>query len=144
MDDEEESYIETSEIEEELSVKSIDDVVNLLRRERAKDTVVLALGDNGPGTVDTMIICSYFNVRHGNAIAEILRKAGKATDEQPRKCTIRNSSGWFQVELGKIQVHVMSENIRLRYNLETLWGLSEDLEEEEIPLIPPSKAETLC
>ncbi|KAJ1356732.1 hypothetical protein KIN20_014477 [Parelaphostrongylus tenuis] len=144
-DVEEETVVKPEKIEEELCAESVDDVVNLLRRERAKDIVVLELGADGPGTVDTMITCSYFNVRHGNAVAEILRKAGKVTDEQPKKCTVRNSAGWFQIELGKIQVHVMSEDIRLRFNLEALWGLDEVPEEEEDFLsIPPLKTEMTC
>lgn len=145
VDDEEEAFPKIDKIEEELCVESLDDVVDLLRRKRVRDIVVLELGVNGPGTVDTIITCSYFNARHGKAIAEVLRKAGKVTDEQPRKCTIRNNWGWFQIELGKIQIHVMSEDIRLRFNLEALWGLSEVVvEEEEIPSIPPSKTEMTC
>ncbi|KAE9419116.1 hypothetical protein Angca_004210, partial [Angiostrongylus cantonensis] len=105
VDDEEEAFPKIDKIEEELCVESLDDVVDLLRRKRVRDIVVLELGVNGPGTVDTIITCSYFNARHGKAIAEVLRKAGKVTDEQPRKCTIRNNWGWFQIELGKIQIH---------------------------------------
>ncbi|KAK5978490.1 Peptidyl-prolyl cis-trans isomerase [Trichostrongylus colubriformis] len=126
--------------EEEISVESIDDVVSLLRKERVRDIVVLSLGQEGPGIVDTMVICSPFNVRHGTAVAEVLRKAGKLTDEQPRKCTVRHSFGWFQIELGRMQVHVMGEEVRERFDLESLWGLNEVVEEdEEIPLIPPPR-----
>ncbi|KAK6016292.1 peptidyl-prolyl cis-trans isomerase, cyclophilin-type [Ostertagia ostertagi] len=54
------------------------------------------------------VICSPFNARHGIAVAEVLRKAGKLTDEQPRKLTIRHSFGWFQIELGRIQVKCLA------------------------------------
>lgn len=139
-DEEEEASATSKKVEEELSVESIEDVVSLLKRERVRDVVVLSLGADGPGVVDTIVICSPFNSRHGAAVSEVLRKAGKQTDEQPRKCTIRHSFGWFQIELGKIQVHVMGEEARQRFDLETLWGLGDEVEEEEeIPLIPPPK-----
>uniref|UniRef100_A0A7I4YNV7 peptidylprolyl isomerase n=1 Tax=Haemonchus contortus TaxID=6289 RepID=A0A7I4YNV7_HAECO len=141
-DDDEESFapVEREKVEETFCVETIDDVVALLRQERVRDIVVLSLGEDGPGIVETMVICSPFNARHGIAVCEILRKAGKQTDEQPRKCTIRNSFGWFQIELGRIQVHVMGEEIRRRFDLESLWGLNDVAEaEEEIPLIPPPK-----
>ncbi|KJH48441.1 iojap-like protein [Dictyocaulus viviparus] len=140
VDDSEEIVADYNEDYEELrfSIESTDDVLNLLEREKAHDIVVLDVGINGPGIVDTIVICTYLNTRHGTAIAELLRKAGKLTGEQARKCTVRNNSGWFITELGKIQVHVMREDIRLRFRLEDLWGPEENIEDEEdIPLIPP-------
>ncbi|WKY08217.1 hypothetical protein Q1695_007593 [Nippostrongylus brasiliensis] len=127
-------------VEDELSVDTLDDVISFLQRERVQDIVVLQLGTAGPGIVDTMVICSPFNARHGYAVSESLRKVGKQKDEQPRKCTIRRSFGWFQIELGKIQVHVMGEEARQRFDLESLWGVNDEEEEvEEIPLIPPPR-----
>ncbi|EYB88512.1 hypothetical protein Y032_0245g3542 [Ancylostoma ceylanicum] len=129
-------------LEEEFNVESLDDVVSLLRRERARDIVAIALGADGPGVVDTIVICSPFNARHGAAVADMLRKAGKETNEQPRKCTVRRNFGWFQIELGKMQVHVMGEEARQRFDLETLWGLNDVVkEDEDIPLIPPPREE---
>ncbi|VDL82423.1 unnamed protein product [Nippostrongylus brasiliensis] len=89
---------------------------------------------------ESHVICSPFNARHGYAVSEALRKVGKQKDDQPRKCTIRRSFGWFQIELGKIQVHVMGEEARQRFDLESLWGVNDEEEEvEEIPLIPPPR-----
>ncbi|ETN80340.1 putative iojap-like protein [Necator americanus] len=139
-EEEEDTPVKHEVVEEQLNVESLDDLVSLLRRERAYDIVVIALGADGPGIVDTMVICTPFNTRHGAAVAEVLRKAGKQTDEQPRKYTVRHNFGWFQIELGKIQVHVMGEETRQRFDLETLWGVNDVVEEEEdIPLIPPPK-----
>ncbi|PIO61521.1 hypothetical protein TELCIR_16955 [Teladorsagia circumcincta] len=94
-DDDEESAapVKPKKIEEEIRVESIDDVVSLLRKERVRDIVVLSLGEDGPGIVDTM-------------------------------------------------VHVMGEETRQRFDLETLWGINEVVEqEEEIPLIPPPRGD---
>lgn len=131
--------VKTETIEEQLNVDSIDGVISLLKRERVRDIVVLFLGKDGPGIVDTMVICSPFNARHGAAVSEVLRKSGKQKDEQPRKCAIRHSFGWFQIELGKIQVHVMGEDIRRKFDLESLWCLQDEVD-GETPFIPPQRS----
>ncbi|CAJ0604509.1 unnamed protein product [Cylicocyclus nassatus] len=122
-------------------VDSLDGLVTVLRQERAQNIVVLALGHDGPGVVDTVVICSPFNAKHGAAIADMLRKAGKMTELQTRKCSVRRNFGWFQIELGNMQVHVLDEESRQRYNLECLWGLDEFVLDEidDFPLYPPSQ-----
>ncbi|RCN48969.1 putative iojap-like protein [Ancylostoma caninum] len=123
-DDEEDEVApkKPKKIEEQFNVESLDDVVSLLRRERARDIVAISLGADGPGIVDTIIICSPFNARHGAAVADVLRKAGKQTNEQ---------------------VHVMGEEARQRFDLETLWGLNDVVEEDEdMPLIPPPREDS--
>ncbi|KAK6050157.1 hypothetical protein COOONC_12338 [Cooperia oncophora] len=150
-EDEDSEPVLPEKVEEEIHLETIDEVVSLLKKERVRDIVVLFLGEDGPGIVDTMVICSPFNARHGIAVSEILRKAGKSTDEQvicspfnarhgiavseilrkagkstdeqPKKCTVRHSFGWFQIELGRIQVHVMGEEVRQRFDLESFVGL---------------------
>ncbi|KAK6011866.1 peptidyl-prolyl cis-trans isomerase, cyclophilin-type [Ostertagia ostertagi] len=85
--------VKPEKIKEEIRVESIDDVVSLLKKERVRDIVVISLGEDGPGIVETM-------------------------------------------------VHVMGEEARQRFDLETLWGINEVVkQEEEIPLIPPPRGD---
>uniref|UniRef100_A0A1I7X6G4 Transmembrane protein n=1 Tax=Heterorhabditis bacteriophora TaxID=37862 RepID=A0A1I7X6G4_HETBA len=129
-------------------VRCLDDIISLLERERVQDIVVISVGLNGPGIIDTMVICSPFNSRHGHAIAEILFVIIYYTIfyflmlfVQITKRSVRNGFGWFQVEIGKVQVHVMTEECRRRFDIEGLWsGIDSTDIDGDIPLIPPPQS----
>lgn len=77
---------------------------------------------------DVMIICSSSSSRHIQAIASILaEKAKKTPDLKPLRVEGKiTESEWVIVDFGHIVVHVMSEEIRDEYKLETLWCKKEE------------------
>jgi len=133
--------VEKTKDSQTISVETLEEVVTLLNEERVADLVVLDLGVDGPGAVNTMVICSPFNSRHGYAVAETLRKAARISSDGVTKRSVRSSFGWFQVQIGTIQIHVMSRETRERFDLEGLWGVGEaDSVEDEDVLIPPPRS----
>ncbi|CAI5446316.1 unnamed protein product [Caenorhabditis angaria] len=94
---------------------------------------------------DYKIICSTYNSRQAAAISENLRKMLKLDGDLPlsqSKSITKRSNGWYVAEIGQIQIHVMSEECREKYDLETIWAGDEKLREEienevENIMLPP-------
>ncbi|PAV87564.1 hypothetical protein WR25_00288 [Diploscapter pachys] len=124
---------------EELKIDSVEDIINLLSKERARDFVVLEVGDAGPGPIEYIMVCCAFNARHAAVIVEALRLAFKYNDNKPiQKTSARKNFGWFQLEFDNVQVHVIDEEVRDKYDLEGLWGcVEETFESADLPSIPP-------
>lgn len=73
------------------------------------------------------VICSGTSDTHMNAIAERVMEKMRAEGMKPRR-SLQNAaaaSGWLLLDYGDVVFHVMSEEKRQFYDLETLWSTME-------------------
>jgi ribosome-associated protein len=77
---------------------------------------------------DWFVVCSGNSQIHANAIAErVVEKAREAGFRPLRTAEISRSDGWILVDFGDVVLHVMLEEKRQFYDLESLWqGLPAD------------------
>src|SRR5687767_15760899 len=69
---------------------------------------------------DFFIVCTGNSDRHVSSIAERVAEQMKAKNERPLR-TEGGSSGWVLQDYGDVIFHVMQEEQRQFYDLETLW-----------------------
>lgn len=75
---------------------------------------------------DMMVIASGTSDRHVKSMAEHVMETAKRNEHQPFGVEGLQQGEWVLVDLGEILVHVMQPRIRDFYNLEKLWGVTED------------------
>ena len=71
---------------------------------------------------DFMIVSSGLSSRHIKASAEKLVETLKVRNVFPLGVEIDANASWALVDFGNIIVHIMSENTRQLYDIETLWN----------------------
>ncbi|CAD6187191.1 unnamed protein product [Caenorhabditis auriculariae] len=107
------------------SEAGISKLMSFLKDQRIKDTCVFKL-DNEPNTVyNHMVICTTLSSRQASSIANALRLLTKSLGDKPlgqSKMITKLGNGWFVTEVDSIQVHVMNEECRRKYDLETMWS----------------------
>ncbi|VDO34183.1 unnamed protein product [Brugia timori] len=110
---------------------SVEEIVNILRAECAEDIICIRV----PVT-DTrdryVIICTPHNIRHGEAMILAVRKCFKLKTNQvqpPKKAKVGR---WLCYVFDDISLHIMTREARLKYDLESLWGIGwmQTLEDE--------------
>ncbi|VDN08241.1 unnamed protein product [Thelazia callipaeda] len=103
---------------------SASEIVNILRAERAEDIVCIRVPIHDAAD-KYVIICTPHNMRHADAIVLTLRKCFKLKTnssevQPPRKAKVGH---WLCYILEDISLHIMSHEARLKYDLESLWGI---------------------
>ncbi|KAM3729204.1 Mitochondrial assembly of ribosomal large subunit protein [Dirofilaria immitis] len=111
---------------------SVKEIVQILRAERAEDIICIKVPiDDAHNRY--VIICTPHNMRHGEALVLAIRKCFKLkTDHQvepPKKAKVGQ---WLCYTFEDISLHIMTHEARLKYDLESLWGIGwlETLEDE--------------
>ena len=75
---------------------------------------------------DYMIIATCRSTRHANAVAEDLVKKFKKMNFNCPQPEGRPKCDWTIVDSGSVIVHLFKPEIRSHYNLEKLWDISFD------------------
>lgn len=102
----------------------------------ARDVVVLDVRDTA-SFANWMVVATGLSVPHVIAIADGVQKDMRAAGVRVGKGDVnvcgRDAGDWVAVDVGSVVVHVMTEEVRLHYNLERLWGteLNESGQKEE-------------
>ncbi|CAH1113848.1 unnamed protein product [Psylliodes chrysocephalus] len=106
-------------------VFDIEDLVEVLKREKGKDIFVVAVPKE-INYVDYICIVSGNSSKHMQAVAQFVRRMYKqkrdSKDDIP-KLEGENSKDWMALDLGNIALHIFSEEARALYDLETLWSV---------------------
>jgi len=106
-------------------VFDLDEIVEVLRREKAKDVCSIEMPQE-MSYADYIVLCTPMGSRHSNAICETIytlyKKKRSKSDPQAIVRPQKNVD-WAVCDLGNIVVHVMTEEIRRRYDIETLWAV---------------------
>jgi ribosome-associated protein len=77
---------------------------------------------------DTFAFMSGGSDRQNRAIAEAVEETLRAAGERPISVEGDRTGTWILMDYGDLIVHVMDEESRRYYNLETLWKEGTDLE----------------
>jgi ribosome-associated protein len=77
---------------------------------------------------DTFAFMSGGSDRQNRAIAEAVEDALKPTGERPISREGEANGNWILLDFGDLVVHVMDEETRRHYNLESLWNAGHELE----------------
>ncbi|CAB3249806.1 unnamed protein product [Arctia plantaginis] len=113
-------------------VFEIEDLVDLLHRENSKDVFVVTVPQD-IRYVDYICIVSGRSKRHILAIAEFVKRVYKKkclkSDPIPR-IEGKESDEWMALDLGNIALHVFSEKTRKQYDLETLWSVGAEYDDQ--------------
>ena len=72
---------------------------------------------------DFFIVLTGGSTPHLRAIAsEIMDKVRDDHDMRPRQLDGKGSGSWIVIDYYDVIIHIMSEEMRQRYDLESLWG----------------------
>lgn len=88
----------------------------------AENTVKIHVGDSSS-------VADYFVIATANSEPQLRALIGFLEREVREKFALRplsesgeSASGWILIDLGTVIVHIMTPEVRDRYNLEGLWG----------------------
>ncbi|MGL4932716.1 MAG: ribosome silencing factor [Aeromonas sp.] len=83
---------------------------------------IITLDVRGRSSItDTMIICSGNSSRHVSAIAHHLASEARHAGLSLLSVEGQGSGEWVLVDMGSVIIHVMQDEYRDLYQLETLW-----------------------
>ncbi|XP_015126306.1 uncharacterized protein LOC107047908 [Diachasma alloeum] len=113
-------------------VFEIEDLVDLLRKDKAQN-IFVATVPKELSYVDYLVIVTGKSPRHMIALATFVRKAYKLkrNDEDIiPKVEGANSKDWIALDLGNIALHIFSKSARELYDLETLWAVGAEYDNQ--------------
>lgn len=113
-------------------VFEIEDLVDVLRREKAKNLFVMKFPKDYK-YVDYLCICNGISYRHMLGMVHYVRKVFKMkrqTGDIIPKIEGEKSKDWIAMDLGNIALHIFSNDSRKHYDLELLWCCGEDYEKK--------------
>ena len=96
-------------------------VIEKLEEIKGRDITILDIGEKS-GFADYMIVCSGNSNRHVKSIAQSIAIECRAAGIEPLGIEGNDVGEWALVDLRSIIVHVMTDEIRDRYQLEELWN----------------------
>lgn len=100
-----------------------DIVINALDDMKGRDIVCLQV--SGITTItDYMVVVTGTSSRHVNSLAEEVQKKVKEAGGTVTGIEGKGQSEWVLIDLGDVIVHVMLEETRKMYDLESLWSMS--------------------
>ncbi|MCG6937466.1 MAG: ribosome silencing factor [Gammaproteobacteria bacterium] len=99
-------------------------VINALEDLKAEDITVLDVRDKTTVT-DWLVIATGSSNRHVKSIANNVVVEAKEAGKPPLGIEGENDGEWVLVDLGDIIVHVMQQQVREYYDLESLWSVAQ-------------------
>ena len=106
----------------DLAVDALEDI---------KGIEIVALNVEGQTDIaDHMVVASGSTPRQVKALADSVIEKAKAAGERPLGVEGQETSEWVLIDLGDVIVHVMLPKVREFYDLERLWSLSPNKDED--------------
>ncbi len=99
----------------------LDITLNKLKEKLAQDITVIDMQEVNPFT-DQFVIVTARNPRHAASLAEDVIQEAEKNGYPVRTREGGDGSTWILVDLNEIIVHIFTEDARLMYKLENLWG----------------------
>ncbi|XP_076243467.1 ribosomal silencing factor RsfS-like protein, 312 isoform X1 [Calliopsis andreniformis] len=115
----------------ETGVFEIEDLVQLLRKDNAINIFVVSLPSDR-AYVDYIVVVTGKSQKHMKALAAFVRKVYKLkkhTADPSVKIEGEASKDWIALDLGNIALHIFSKSARSVYDLETLWSIGPDFDD---------------
>ncbi len=92
----------------------------------ATDIIRLDVGENS-SVADFYVVCTANSEPQMRAVAGFVeRQVRDVYGKRPLSENGESMSGWILIDFGSVLVHVMTAEVRDRYNLEGLWGEKPD------------------
>uniref|UniRef100_A0A1B0CTG2 Mitochondrial assembly of ribosomal large subunit protein 1 n=1 Tax=Lutzomyia longipalpis TaxID=7200 RepID=A0A1B0CTG2_LUTLO len=113
-------------------VFEIEDLVELLRKEKGKDIFVCQLSPELK-YVDYLCVATALSTRHMRGLAEFVRKVYKMKrhpEDKIPKIEGETCRDWIAMDMGNIALHIFSAQARKLYDLESLWTLGPEYDAE--------------
>ncbi|XP_068242511.1 uncharacterized protein [Palaemon carinicauda] len=112
-------------------VFDVEELVDLLREDNAQDIAVIQIPDR-MNYVEHMVIASCKSKRHMSSMAEIVRRIYKKKKHtSDRSCIMEGkNTGWVALDMGNIALHLMDPELREDYDLETLWTVGAEFDDQ--------------
>ncbi|MBA6264997.1 MAG: ribosome-associated protein [Colwellia sp.] len=96
-------------------------VIEKIEEMKGRDITILDIAKKS-GFADYMVVCSGNSNRHVKSIAHSVAVECRAKGLEPLGIEGNDIGEWALVDLGNVIVHVMTDEIRDRYQLEELWN----------------------
>lgn len=96
-------------------------ILEALLDKKAKDVVYIDVKEINP-FADYFIIATATSQRHGMALANHLKEVMEENDIPTHHIEGRNSTDWVLVDANEYVIHIFSEQARIHFGLEKLWG----------------------
>ncbi|XP_055914330.1 mitochondrial assembly of ribosomal large subunit protein 1 [Eupeodes corollae] len=113
-------------------VFDVEDLVDVLRMENAEDIFVCTVPKEYK-YVDYMVVVTGRSFRHMLATAEFVRRVFKKKRYQGEslpKIEGEKSKDWMAMDLGNMTLHIFSAEAREKYDLESLWSIGSQYDQE--------------
>ncbi len=104
-------------------------VIDALEDIKAEDIQVLDVTEMTDVT-DLMIIATGKSTRQVKALANEVSQQAKAAGQQPLGVEGDDVGDWALVDLGDVIVHIMTPQTRTTYNLEKLWQVPDETDQQ--------------
>ncbi len=104
-----------------LALKALDDL-------KGKDIVSMDVASHCDFT-DVMIFCTGTSNRHVKSLAQNVVEEAKKQGQQPLGVEGEDEGDWALIDLGNVVVHVMQEEVRDFYQVEELWDIKPERNE---------------
>jgi len=104
-------------------------VIDALEDIKAEDIQVLDVTEMTDVT-DLMIIATGKSTRQVKALANEVSQQVKAAGQQPLGVEGEDVGDWALVDLGDVIVHIMTPQTRMTYNLEKLWQVPDETDQQ--------------
>jgi ribosome-associated protein len=101
--------------------------VDSAKEKLAEDVVTLSIGSVS-SIADFFVVATANSEPQLRAVADFIeRKAREKFGVHTSSSTENSEGGWVLLDFGNVIVHIMTPEMRARYNLEGLWGDAEKL-----------------
>ena len=108
-------------------------VISALEDVKGHDITVLDVRDQTDIT-DTMVVATGQSSRQVKALAANVVESAKHAGQMPLGVEGEDEGAWVLVDLADVIVHVMLQDVRDQYDLESLWSLSPNRSEDDVTL----------
>lgn len=98
-------------------------VIDALEDLKARDLLVLDVSEKTSVT-DWLVIATGSSSRHVKSIANNVVTEAKQAGKAPLGIEGENDGEWILIDLGDVIVHVMQQQVREYYDLESLWSVA--------------------
>jgi len=142
-----EEKVETEPVEKvpktSIEEVTVEEVIELLQEHRAQNIVSIQVPpERGPHPY--VVICCPYNDRHAGALTQTIRKHIKELyhfDDDMMPIHNKITAGWMIFDMRNVVLHIMSESVREKYNLESLYSGDENDSTQSDDSIPPPRVD---
>jgi len=123
----------------ERGVFDVEDLVNVLKDEKVLDVAVITIPASRQ-YADYMVVGTARNTRHlrtvSSLIVSLYKKKRYPEDAVPkREGELDTNTGWTAMDMGNIVLHLLVQEKREYYDLETLWTVGPDFDDNTRSLL---------